>query len=80
MAAAERGKWRQCSKTVGRQDGSSGGVSEWGRIEGVNGNVWVRQRWLGADGGSGGGRRSKAVGEGLLFLGWAMFWGSEVRR
>jgi hypothetical protein len=67
-AAAERGKWRQRSKTVGRQDGGSEGVSEWGTIEGVNGDVWVRRKRLGADGGGGGGRRSKAVGEGLLFF------------
>jgi hypothetical protein len=68
MAAAERGKRRQRSKAVGRQDGGSGRVSEWGTIEGVDGNVWVHRRWLGADGGSGGGWRSKAVGEGLLFF------------
>ncbi len=67
-AVAERGKRRQRSKTVGKQDGSSGGVSEWGTTEGVNGNVWVQWRRLGADGGGGGGRRSKAVGEGLLFF------------
>jgi hypothetical protein len=67
-AAEERGKRRQCSKTVGRQDGGNKGVSEWGTIEGVNGKVWVSLRWLGADGGGGGGRRSKAVGEGLLFF------------
>jgi hypothetical protein len=63
-AAAERGKWWQCSKTVGRQDGGSGRVLEWGTIEGVNGNVWMCRRRLGADGGGGGGRRSEAVGEG----------------
>ncbi len=67
-AAAEKGKRRQHSKTVGRQDGGSGRVSEWGTIEGVNGDVWVRWRRLGANGGGGGGRRSKAVGEGLLFF------------
>jgi hypothetical protein len=67
-AVAERGKGRQCSKTVGRQDSGSGGVSEWGTIEGVNGDVWVCRRWQGADGGSGGGRRSETVGEGLLFF------------
>ena len=39
-----------------------------GRIEGVNGNVWVRQRWLGAYGGSGGGQQSEAAGGGLLFF------------
>ena len=64
-AAAERGKRRQRSKMVGRQDGSSGRVLEWGMIEGVNGDMWVRWRQLGADGGSGGGQRSEAVGEGL---------------
>jgi hypothetical protein len=68
MAAAERGKRRQRSKVVGRQDGGSGRVSEWGTIEGVNGNVWVCWRRLGVDGGSGGGWRSKAVGGGLLFF------------
>ncbi len=66
--AAERGKWRQRSKTVGRQDSGSDGVSEWGTIEGVNGDVWVRQRRLGADGGGRGGRRKKAAGEELLFF------------
>jgi hypothetical protein len=67
-AAAERGKRRQHSKTEGRQDSGSGRVSEWGMIEGVNGDVWVPRRWLGADGGGRGGRRSKAVGEGLIFF------------
>jgi hypothetical protein len=67
-AVAERGKRLQHSKTVGRQDGSSSKVSEWGTIEGVNGNVWVRRRRLGGDGGGGGGRTSEGVGEGLLFF------------
>jgi hypothetical protein len=80
MAAAERGKGWQRSKTVGRRDGASGGISEWGTIEGVNCNVWVHLRWLG---------RMVAVrevgvvrrwGRECYLLGWAMFWGSEVRR
>ncbi len=77
---AERGKQRQHSKTVGRQDGGSGRVLERGKIEWVDGDVWVRRRRLGADGGSGGGWQSKVVGGGCYYLGWAMFWGSEVRR
>ncbi len=50
------------------------------KIEEVNGDVWVRWRQLGADGGSGGGQQSKAAGGRLLSLERAMFWGSEVRR
>ncbi len=37
-------------------------VSAGGTIEGNNGNVWVRWRWLGADGGGGGGWQSEAAG------------------
>jgi hypothetical protein len=32
-------------------------VSAEGTIEGIMGDVWVRQRWLGVDGGCGGGRQ-----------------------
>ncbi len=63
---AGRQKRRQRSKAVGRQDSSSGGVSTGGLIEGVNGDVWVRRRRLGADGGGGGGRLSEAAGGGLF--------------
>ncbi len=41
-------------------------VSAGATIEGVNGNVWVRQRRLDAIGGSRGGQQSKAAGGGLL--------------
>jgi hypothetical protein len=58
-------------------------VSAGGTIEGVNGDVWVRWRRLGADGGGGGGWRSAKRGGGggdCYFLGWPMFLVSEVRR
>ncbi len=67
-AAVERGKRRQRSEMVGRQDGGSGRVSAGGTIEGANGNVWVRQRWLGVDDGGGGGWRSKVGGGGIVIL------------
>jgi hypothetical protein len=51
-----------------------------GRIEGVNGDMWVHQSWLGVNGGGRGGRQSEAAGGDCYFLGWAMFLGSKVRR
>jgi hypothetical protein len=68
MAATERGKLRQHGEMVGGQDSGSGRVLAGGTKEGVNGNVWVHWRWLGADGGSRGGWQSKAAGGRLLFF------------
>jgi hypothetical protein len=40
-----------------------------GTIQGIMHNVWVRQRWLGADGGGRGGQqRQGSGGRGLLFF------------
>jgi hypothetical protein len=44
-------------------------VSEGRTIEEVDGDVWVCQMQLGADGGSRRGRQSKAAGSGLSFFG-----------
>jgi hypothetical protein len=56
-------------------------VSAGGMIERVNSNVWARWRQLGADGGGGGGQRSKVARGHCYFLGWAMFLaqGQEAR-
>ncbi len=62
MVAAERGKRGQRSKMVGRQDSGSGRVLAGGRIEGVNGDMWVQWRRLGVNGGGGGGQQSEAAG------------------
>ncbi len=48
-------------------------ASAGGTIEGIMGNVWVGQRWLGVDGGGRGGRRNEAAGGGCYFYDWPCF-------
>ncbi len=43
-------------------------VSAGETIEGVNGDVWVRRRRLGADGGGGEGWQSEAAGGGIVIF------------
>ncbi len=54
-----------------------------GMIEEVKGYVWVRRRWLGVDGGGGGGRQRQGNDWGdcnYFWMGHDVFVGSEVRR
>ncbi len=43
-------------------------LSVGGTIEGIMGNMWVHQKWLGVDGGGRGGRQRQGGGGGLLFF------------